>query len=83
MLLGNPHARSVVEKTAQLWLHIPISFGTVKAEDLKQMITASQHYARSVTKKSTRVPNFLRLNVLKNGKKHTAAQLAGYLKTTK
>ena len=83
MLLGNPHARSVVEKTAQLWLHIPISFGTVKAEDLKPMTTESQHCAWYATATLTKANRSPRLNVLKRGKKHTAAQLAGYLKTTK
>jgi len=83
MLLGNPHARSVVEKTAQLWLHIPISFEMVKAEDLKRMTTGVQHYVTPATWNSTRANRSLKLNVLKNGKRHTAAQLAGYLKTTK
>ena len=83
MLYGNPHARTVVEKTAQLWLHIPISFETVKAEELKHMITEWRLSASPAMRRSTRVKTSQRLPVLKNGKKHTAAQLAGFLKTTK
>jgi hypothetical protein len=78
--LDNPHARYVVDLTAQLWLHIPISFETVKAEDLKQMITESRPYVTGAMRKSTRVNRSPRLNVLKHGKKHTAKLLAGYLK---
>jgi len=33
--LDNPHARHVVEKTAQLWQPIPISLETGKVEELK------------------------------------------------
>jgi hypothetical protein len=80
MLLDNLHAKRVVEKTAQLWLHIPISFETVKAEELKLMITESQQCALSATRKLTKGRNSLRLNVLRRGKKHTAEQLAGFLK---
>jgi len=83
MLYANPHARSVVEKTAQLWLHIPINFETVKAEELKHMIFEWRHSATAATQSLTRANRYPKLNVLKNGKKHTAALLAGYLKTTK
>jgi hypothetical protein len=76
----NPHAKSVVDLTGQLWLHIPISFGTVRVEDLKQVITESQPYAIRAIWKSTKVKTFPKLNVLKNGKKHTAKLLAGFLK---
>ena len=79
----NPHAKSVVDLTGQLWLHIPISFGTARVEDLKHMIIESQPYAMRVMRKSTKEKTFPRLRVLKNGKKHTAKLLAGYLKTTK
>jgi hypothetical protein len=77
---GNPHARYVVDLTAQLWLHIPINFETVRVEDLKHMITASQHYVTRATWKSTRGQNYQNLIVLKRGKKHTAKLLAGFLK---
>jgi hypothetical protein len=77
--LENPHARYVVEKTAQLWLHIPISFEMVKVEDLKRMTIAAQRYALPAMLKSTRVKTSPRLNVLRRGKKHTAEQLAGFL----
>jgi hypothetical protein len=83
MYYDNPHAKRVVEKTAQLWLHIPISFETVKVEDLKPMTTDALPYvspAMLILTKANRSP---RLNVLKHGKKHTAKLLAGYLKTTK
>jgi hypothetical protein len=80
MYYDNPHARSVVEKTAQLWLHIPISFETVKVEDLNHMITASQQCAIRATWKLTKAHGSLRLNVLRDGKTHTARALAGYLK---
>lgn len=83
MLYGNPHARRVVEQTAQLWLHIPISFETVKAEELKHMITEWRHSATDATWNLTRANRSPRLNVLKHGKRHTAKLLAGYLKTTK
>jgi hypothetical protein len=78
--LDNPHAKSVVEKTAQLWLHIPISFETVKAEELKHMITESRHCAIRATWNSTKENRSPKLNVLRDGKKHTAKLLAGYLK---
>jgi len=82
MYYDNPHARRVVDLTAQLWLHIPISFETVRVEDLKQMITESQPCALRVMRKSTRGQSSPRLNVLKYGKKHTARLLGGYLKIT-
>jgi hypothetical protein len=78
--LDNPHARRVVEKTAQLWLHIPISFETVKEEELRHMITASQQCAIRATWKLTKANRSPRLNVLRDGKKHTAKLLAGFLK---
>jgi hypothetical protein len=81
MYCENPHAKSVVEKTAQLWLHIPISFETVKAEELKHMITESRHCAIRATWNSTKANRSPNLNVLKSGKKHTAKLLAGFLKT--
>ena len=77
--LENPHARYVVELTAQLWLHIPISFEMVKVEDLKQMTTESRPYVTGAMRKSTRVNRSPRLNVLRRGKKHTAKLLAGFL----
>ena len=79
--LDNPHARRVVDLTAQLWLHIPISFETVKEEELKHMITASQQCVIRATWISTKANRSPRLNVLKYGKRHTAKALAGYLKT--
>jgi hypothetical protein len=75
--LDNPHARYVVDLTAQLWLHIPISFGMVKVGDLKPMTTDALPYALPAMRKSTRVNRSPRLSVLKHGKKHTAKQLAG------
>jgi len=78
--LDNPHARRVVEKTAQLWLHIPISFETVKAEELRHMITASRHCAIRATWSLTKENRSPRLNVLRRGKRHTAKLLAGFLK---
>jgi hypothetical protein len=80
MLLDNLHAKRVVEKTAQLWLHIPISFETVKAEELNHMITESQQCVIRATWKSTKANRSLKLNVLRRGKKHIAKQLAGFLK---
>jgi hypothetical protein len=77
--LDNPHAKRVVEKTAQLWLHIPISFGMVKAEELRQMISEPQHYAIPATWNLTKANRSPRLNVLKCGKKHTEKLLAGFL----
>ena len=82
MLLDNAHAKRVVEKTAQLWLHIPISFEMVKEEELKHMITESQQCVIRATWNSTRANRSPRLNVLRHGKKHTAKQLAGFLKIT-
>ena len=43
--LDNPHARHVVEKTAQLWQPIPISLETGKVEELKPMIIGLQRSA--------------------------------------
>jgi hypothetical protein len=80
--LDNPHAKRVVEKTAQLWLPIQISFEMVKAEELKHMITASQQCVIRATWKSTKAHRSARLNVLRDGKRHTAKALAGYLKIT-
>jgi hypothetical protein len=81
MYCDNPHARYVVDLTAQLWLHIPISFETVKVEDLKPMTTGVRPYATPAMRKSTKGQNSQRLNVLRRGKKHTAKLLAGFLKT--
>ena len=77
--LDNPHARYVVDLTAQLWLHIPISFEMVRVEDLKRMTTGVLPYVTPATWKSTRANRSPRLNVLRRGKKHTAKQLAGFL----
>jgi hypothetical protein len=71
----------VVELTAQLWLHIPISFVTAREEVLKRMTTDAQPFAIPVTRRSTRAKTYPRLRVLKHGKRHTAKLLAGYLKT--
>jgi hypothetical protein len=82
MYCENPHAKRVVDQTAQLWLHIPISFETVRVEDLKLMTTGVQPYVTPVTWKSTKANRSPRLNVLRRGKKHTAKLLAGFLKTS-
>jgi hypothetical protein len=81
MYYDNPHARRVVEVTAQSWLHIPISLEMVKEEDLKHMTIGVPRYVTPVMRKSIKVQNSQKLNVLKHGKKHTAKLLAGYLKT--
>jgi hypothetical protein len=81
MYCENPHARYVVEVTAQSWLHIQINFETAKEEDLKHMITGVPRYVIPVMRKSIKDQNSQKLNVLKHGKKHTAKLLAGYLKT--
>jgi hypothetical protein len=78
--LDNPHARYVVDLTAQLWLHIPISFAMVRVGDLKLTTTDALPSVSNVMRKSTRARSSLRLNVLRHGKMHTAKLLAGYLK---
>jgi hypothetical protein len=80
MQLDNPHAKRVVEKTAQLWLPIQISFEMAKVEELRLQTTESLHFAIPAIRKSTRGQSSLRLNVLRRGKKRTAKQLAGFLK---
>ena len=82
MLLGNPHARSVVEKTAQLWLHIPISFGTVKAEELKQMISERQAFVLPAIKNWTKELGYRKPRGWKCSKKPTVLQLDGCLTIT-
>ena len=80
MYYDNLHAKRVVDLTAQLWLHIPISFGMARVEDLKRMITDVPASVLPVTPSLTKVNRSPRLNVLKCGKKHTAKLLAGYLR---
>jgi hypothetical protein len=70
----------VVELTAQLWLHIPISFGMVKVGDLKPTTTDALPYVSSAMLILTKANRSPRLNVLKRGRKHTAKLLAGYLR---
>jgi len=80
-LLDNPHASTAVDPMEQ-WLQRTVtSFETVKAEELKRMITESQDCAIRATWNSTKVRSTPKLAVLKSGKKHTAQLLAGCFKT--
>ena len=81
MLLDNPHARRVVELTEQLWLHIPISFAMVKAEELKRMTTVLRPCALAATRKSTKDRNSQRPNGLRCGRKPIEKPSVGFLKT--
>ena len=69
--LDNPHARYVVDLTAQLWLHIPISFVTAKAEELRHLTIGSLHYASRATRNSIKEQGYLRPKGLICGKKRT------------
>jgi len=77
--LDNPHAKRVVELTAQLWLHIPISFGTVKAEELKPMTTVLRPCALAATRNSTKDRNSQSPSGLRCGKKPIEKQWDGSL----
>jgi len=79
---GNPHAKRVVELTAQLWLHIPISFETVKAEELKQMISEQRHCAIRAIKNWTKELGYRKPRGWKCSKKPTVLQLDGCLTIT-
>ena len=79
--LDNPHARSVVERTAQLWLPIQISFGMVKAEELKPTTIVLRPCALAAMRNSTKAQNSQNPKGLRCGMKHTEKQSAGYLKT--
>lgn len=81
MLLDNPHARRVVELTEQLWLHIPISFAMVKAEELKRMTTVLRPCALAAMRNSTKERSSRRPKGLRCGRKPTAKPLDGYSKT--
>ena len=67
--LDNPHAKRVVEVTAQLWLHIPISFGMVRVEDSKHMTIDRHRYALPVMQSWIRVNPYQSKKELKCGKK--------------
>jgi hypothetical protein len=81
MYCDNPHARRVVEKTAQLWLLTPISFETVKVEDLNRMIIASQPFVTSATWNSIKVYKWTRMTGFNSLRMLTEIQLAGSSKT--
>jgi len=71
---GNPHAKRVVELTAQLWLHIPISFEMVRVEELRHMITVVPAYVLAATRNSTKARNSQKPKGLRCGRKLTAKQ---------
>ena len=79
--LDNPHAKRVVEVTAQLWLHIPISFEMVKVEDLNRMIIGSQPFVTLATWTSIKGLKWIRVHGLNSLKTLTAIQSDGYLNT--
>ena len=83
MLYDNLHAKRVVEKTAQLWLHIPTSFETAKVEDLKPWIIGLRPSALAATRHWTRVPSLQKNKGLRCGKKPIEKLSAGFLKTIK
>jgi hypothetical protein len=69
MYYDNPHASIVVGLTEQLWLPIQTSFGMVKAEDLKHMITVVPAYVLAATRSLTREQNFQKPKGLRCGKR--------------
>ena len=71
---GNPHAKRVVELTAQLWLHIPISFEMVKAEELRHMTIGALPSVTHATRNSTKARNSQKPKGLRCGRKLTAKQ---------
>jgi hypothetical protein len=71
---GNRHAKRVVELTAQLWLHIPISFETVKVGELRLMTIDALLSVIHVTRNSTKARNFQKPKGLRCGRKLTAKQ---------
>jgi hypothetical protein len=81
MYCDNPHAKRVVELTEQLWLPTPISFETVKVEDLNRMIIASQPFVTSATWSLIKVYKWTRMTGFNSLKMLTAIQLAGSSKT--
>jgi hypothetical protein len=81
MYYDNPHAKRVVELTAQLWLPIPISFETVKVEDLNRMIIESQPFVTLAIWNLTRARKWTRINGFNSLKMLTELQLAGSSKT--
>ena len=80
--LDNPHARSVVEKTAQLWLPIQINFEMVKAEELRRMTTVLRPCALAAMRNSTKERIYQKPKGLRCGKKPIEKPLDGYLKIT-
>jgi len=81
MYYDNPHAKRVVELTAQLWLHIPISLETVKVEDLNRMIIESQPFVTLAIWNLTKARKWTRINGFNSLKMLTELQSAGFLKT--
>ena len=78
---GNRHARRVVELTAQLWLHIPISFETVKVGELRLTTIDALPSVIHVTRNSTKARNSQKPKGLRCSKQPTVLQLDGYLRT--
>jgi len=78
MYYDNLHAKRVVEKTAQLWLPIPISLETAKVGDLKPWIIGLRPCALAATRHWTKVPNLQKNKGLRCGRKLIAKLLAGY-----
>ena len=71
MYYDNPHANIVVGLTAQLWLHIPISFEMVKVEDLNRMITVVRPCALAAIRNSIKDKNSQNPKGLRCGKRPT------------
>jgi hypothetical protein len=77
--LDNLHAKHVVDLTAQLWLHIPISFETAKADQLRLQIIELQPCAIAVTRNLTKEQNFLKQKGLRCGNPPIEKPLVGSL----
>jgi hypothetical protein len=80
MYYDNLHAKRVVEKTAQLWLHIPISLETARVGDLKPWIIGLRPCVLAATRHWTKVPNLRKNKGLRCGKKLIEKLLVGSLK---
>ena len=72
--LGNRHARRVVELTAQLWLHIPISFEMVKVGELRLTTIDALPSVTHATRNLTKARNSQNPKGLRCGRKLTAKQ---------
>jgi DNA mismatch repair protein MutH len=80
-LSENLHANTADSQMEQWLQHIPISFETVKVEDLNRMIIESQPFVTVATATSTKGLKWIRINGFNSLRMLTAIQSDGYLTT--